>query len=202
MSRRIILLSTASIAIVIAISIILGVLLSPSIEPISKEDATFTKPTVTDGVEEDEHYDYETTEPTTIQGKEVTPEDIVKKYITLAEKAAVEYVSQNTKESGDERTKRLLTAFHGDSNVFYDSPPNVNKSDSTSTYSKPSILYNEWDIVGDKIIATISMRVDTFKNGTNDRVSRIYQVYDVVLTEQDGVYKASDISFSNKPVVI
>lgn len=175
---------------------------SPTPEPVSMEEAKRLEPTVTEGVEDGDGYDYEYIEPTVVQGEEMTPDDIMTKYIPLAEKAAREYVSQNTEESGDERTKRLLTVFHSDSDVFYSEPPNVDKSNSPNTYSKPTILYNEWEVAGNNILVTVSMRVDTYKTVTKDRVSRIYQVYDVVLTEQGGVYRAMSIKFSNKPVVI
>lgn len=203
MNRRAI--ATVSVSAVITIAILVGIiniLLSPNPEPISKEEAYYVEPTVTEGVKEGDAYDYETIEPTTIQGKEVTPDEVIDTYVPIAEKAAREYVSQSTAESGEERITRLLKVFHDDSSIIYSTPPNVDKSGSTNTTSKPTILYNEWDIAGDTIITTVYMRVDTIKNNTKEKVSQVYQVYDVVLTEQNGVYKAKNISFSNKPVVI
>lgn len=202
MSRRNIAIIAVSTVVVITLVTIFSVFMSPKPEPLSEEDATREEPTVSEGVVEGDHYDYEVVEPTIIQGKEVVPDEIIEAYIPLAETAAREYVSQNTKESGEERTSRLLKSFHSDSSAIYAGPPAVDKSGSTNTYSTPTILYNDWVVAGNNIIATISMRVDTFNNRTKDRVSRIYQVYDVVLSEKDGVYKAQSISFSNKPVVI
>ena len=205
MNRRARAIAAVSVVAVITIAILIGVIriaLSPNPEPISKEDAYYVEPTVTEGVKEGDAYDYETIEPTTLQGKEVTPDEIIEKYVPLAERAAREYVSQSTTESGEERTTRLQKVFHDDSSIIYSTPPNVDKSDSTNTTSRPTILYNEWEIAGNTIITTVYMRIDTIKNSTKERVSQVYQVYDVVLTEQNGVYKAKNINFSNKPVVI
>lgn len=146
-----------------------------------------------------DEFDYK--ESTKIENKTVDNNTIVSNYVPLAEKAAVEYVKQYTGETSEQRAARLQPLFTIGNEIPWSRPPMVTNNKS-SARSDATILYSRWSSNQKQLLVTVFLLVKTVDINSGSPIDEIYQAYLVTLDPVNNSFLASDINFSDDPVVI